>query len=75
MKKWFKKRMTEKSTWAGLGALVSGFGMVLKANGMPEVGATVTQHAGDLSDGNYTLPLMAVLSGLTAMFAADKGNK
>lgn len=72
MLKYFKKRMGEPSSWAGIGILTMGLGTLLKANGVPEAGEAIANSAADLAAGNYAAPIIMVVSGLLAALKPDK---
>ena len=67
-----KERMKEPSTFVSLGAIVSGLGMLFKANGVPEAGMAMAQSADQLATGDFFTPLALIIGGLLGAILPER---
>jgi hypothetical protein len=71
---WFKKRLAEPSTYAGLAAVILGGGQLAKISEAPAMAEAVASAAPHLAAGDWMSGLMIALGSL-AMILKDKGGK
>ena len=70
-----KKRLREPTTILGLGALISGLGMIFKIDEAPAIADAVSNTAEPLANGDYATAATFVISGLFGIFMSEKGEK
>ena len=67
------KRLTEGSTWGGLGLLAYGFGELFKIKEAPDLAQAVGQGGQVIVDtGDWKTGALVILSGVIAAFIKDK---
>jgi hypothetical protein len=73
---WFKKRLSEPTTYIGLGLLSQAVMVLTKADPSHTqlVGQVVAQSAEPLASGNYTAAVTLGLSGLLGVLMGEKGK-
>lgn len=70
-----KARLTEASTYAGIGLVIAGTGSIFKLDHASDVASLVTKAGGAISTGDFATGGMLMLTGLLAIFLKEKGSK
>jgi len=73
---WFRKRLTEPSSWAGLALSVAGVGQLGKIAEAPGVADAIgagAQHVA--TTGDWASALVMTLGGVVATFARERGDR
>lgn len=71
---WLKKRLSEGSTYAGLGLAVAGIGQLAKVNEAPAIAEAITTAGPAAAAGDWVSAAM-IIAGSLAMLLKEKGGK
>lgn len=74
MFKWFKSRLSEKTTYLALGTTVLGLGQLFKAHEAPQIAETIAQAAEPLASGDYAAGVATLALGVLGVFMKEKGS-
>lgn len=78
MKKWFKERFSEPTSWLAFAGLLQFVGVAAKIEEMPAVADAVAQNAGGLASGDYvgvSVNVMTALALALGFGKREKGNR
>lgn len=73
--KWLRHRLSEPSTWGGVGVALIGLGQAFKVNELAPLGEAVAGAGQAAAMGDWVSVAGGLLGGAMAAFMRDKGRQ